>query len=475
VIDRLRARAVEPVDGASLFLFRIALGALLLIGVARLFAYGWIGQLYVEPEFFFSYWGLSWVKPWPGIGMYLHVGLLGLAAVALMVGFHHRIAAGACWLLFTYVELLDKSAYLNHYYLVSLVLALMVFMPLGRGWSLDARRTDRPTGTVPRWCLWTLRLQFGLVYFYAGVAKLGSDWLFSAQPLKIWLTANADAPLVGPLLVLPGVAYAASWFGAIFDLTLPLWLSWRRSRPYAYLVALGFHVFTAYLFQLGMFPFIMMAGATLFFEPDWPRRLWAWVRKEAPRPSVRRREEPASRRHGSLPSWALGLLAVHFAVQVIVPLRHFAYPGDTRWTEEGFRFAWRVMLVEKAGRVVFHVVEPSSSREWLVYPRKYLSRLQRKAFATQPDMILQLAHHVAEDFRSRGHDEVEVRAEAYVAMNGRRSAMLIDPDVDLAHERDGLWPKPWICPLTEEGGGAGARSACSADSEAPPPSAQAAR
>ncbi|MEQ9318152.1 MAG: HTTM domain-containing protein [Polyangiaceae bacterium] len=398
-------------------------------------------QLYVEPTFFFSYWGLSWIKPWPGLGMYVHMSALGLAAVALMVGFHHRVAAAAAWLLFTYVELLDKSAYLNHYYLASLILALMVFMPLGRGWSVDdARRPDVGKPTVPRWCLWTLRLQFGLVYFYAGVAKLGSDWLLSAQPLKTWFVANADAPFVGPLLALPWVAHAASWFGAIFDLTLPFWLSWPRSRSYAFVVALIFHATTAALFQLGMFPFIMMAGATLFFDPDWPRRLGKGRYGDSTPATPPRAPAPP------LPRWTFVLIAAHFAIQAIVPLRHFAYPQDTLWTEEGFRFAWRVMLVEKAGYVVFHVVDPDTERRWLVYPRDYLTPLQQKVFATQPDMILQLAHHVADDFRARGRGNVEVRAEAYVAMNGRRSAMLIDPEVDLAREHDGFVPKPWILP-----------------------------
>ena len=189
-----------------------------------------------------------------------------------------------------------------------------------------------------------------------------------------------------------------------------------------------------------MFPFIMMAGATLFFDPDWPRRLGKGRYGDSTPATPPRAPAPP------LPRWTFVLIAAHFAIQAIVPLRHFAYPQDTLWTEEGFRFAWRVMLVEKAGYVVFHVVDPDTERRWLVYPRDYLTPLQQKVFATQPDMILQLAHHVADDFRARGRGNVEVRAEAYVAMNGRRSAMLIDPEVDLAREHDGFVPKPWILP-----------------------------
>jgi hypothetical protein len=61
-------------------------------------------------------------------------------------------------------------------------------------------------------------------------------------------------------------------------------------------------------------------------------------------------------------------------------------------------------------------------------------------------MILDYAHHLAAQFAARGMPEVEVFADAFVAYNGRASARLIDPAVDLARERDGLRPRPWILP-----------------------------
>ena len=57
------------------------LGLVGLIVVLRLFAHGWIGELYVEQEYHFSCLGFGWVKPWPGWGMYLHLGALGTVRV----------------------------------------------------------------------------------------------------------------------------------------------------------------------------------------------------------------------------------------------------------------------------------------------------------------------------------------------------------------------------------------------------------
>jgi vitamin K-dependent gamma-carboxylase len=103
-----------------------------------------------------------------------------------------------------------------------------------------------------------------------------------------------------------------------------------------------------------------------------------------------------------------------------------------------------VMLMEKNGSVELRVTEGSSGRRWLVSPGEYLTPYQTKMMASQPDMVLQLAHLVAADFRARGIPQPEVRANVFVSLNGRPHARLIDPLVDLARETDSLWPKPWI-------------------------------
>jgi hypothetical protein len=140
------------------------------------------------------------------------------------------------------------------------------------------------------------------------------------------------------------------------------------------------------------------------------------------------------------------LIPPFLAFQVLFPLRHLLYPGDVLWTEEGMRFAWKVMVREKHGAVTFHVRQPDTGRGVQVSPRRYLTSKQEREMASQPDLILQLAHHIAGDFRARGHGDVEVRAEAHVSLNGRRPRLLVDPKVDLARERDSLARKDWILP-----------------------------
>ncbi len=162
LLDRAAVAGSRPVSGASAAAFRIAFGALGVIAVIRFAARGWIDELYVAPEHHFTYSGFWWVQPWPGWGMYAHFALLGVAALGVALGYRYRLSIAAFFLLFTYVELLDKTTYLNHYYLVSLLSFLMLFMPLHRTASFDARRSPHPlNGTVPVWVVWTLRAQLG--------------------------------------------------------------------------------------------------------------------------------------------------------------------------------------------------------------------------------------------------------------------------------------------------------------------------
>ena len=267
-------------DATSLAVFRIVFGLVGLLIVARFFAYGWIGELYVEPAHHFTYLGFGWVKPWPGVGMYAHFAALGILALGIAAGFRYRLCALLFFLGFAYVELLDKTAYLNHYYFTALVSLLMVFLPLNRSLSVDAwlksRATTRvaPADAVRIWALWLLRAQVAAVYVFAGIAKLNADWLLEAQPLHIWLHDHTGLPLAGPLLSEAWAAYAFSWGGAFFDLTIVAWLMWKRTRPVAYAVLVVFHVMTYLLFpEIGVFPWLMMGAALLFFPPDWPRRL----------------------------------------------------------------------------------------------------------------------------------------------------------------------------------------------------------
>lgn len=451
-LHSLHHRALQPVSALPLVIFRITFGLLMFAGAARFVLKGWVESQYLQPDFHFTYLPFGWVHPLPGAGLYLLFAMQMVCALLIASGRAYRPAALGFFLAFTYVELLDQATYLNHYYFVSLIAFLLVVLPLDRWGRLEL---------APRWILSALRLQVGIVYLFAGIAKLNPDWLVEALPLRIWLSARSGLPVVGALVDEPAVAYAMSWGGAAFDLSIPFLLAWRRTRPWAFLAVVGFHGLTGALFPIGMFPWIMIVAAALFFEGDDWMRMMAFARRMARLAPAARfspaaqlapaarlvdaaRPTPAAR---TAPSRGLLLLFIAwFAVQLLVPLRHLAYPGPVLWTEEGTRFSWRVMVVEKTGSVVFHMKDPASGRSWEVFPGTLLTPQQEKQMAFQPDMILQFAHHLRDRYGIAESiaPDVEVRVEAFVSLNGRAAARLIDPEIDLARVERGWGAKPWI-------------------------------
>ena len=153
-----------PVDAASLGVVRIVLGALIAWDAVRYYQVGWIDEYYVLPKWHFTYLYFSWVRPWPGDGMYVHFAALVVLGILVALGLYYRVAIVLLFLAYTYVFLLDESVYMNHYYLISLLCFLMIWMQPQRAFSVDRwRRPDMPA-TVPRWNVLLLRVQLFIVY-----------------------------------------------------------------------------------------------------------------------------------------------------------------------------------------------------------------------------------------------------------------------------------------------------------------------
>jgi hypothetical protein len=420
----------------------------MLVEVVRYFAYGWI-DIFNASDFRFGYFAFEWVQPWPDPGMHLHFAALGVAAVCLAVGFCYRVMAALFFVGFTYVFLLDETRYLNHFYLISLISWLMIFLPAHRLWSVDAYLWPAIRSDVtPAWTLWLMRAQIGIPYFFGGIAKLSADWL-QGEPMRMWLAERAHMPVIGPHVQEEWLVYVFVIGGLLLDLFIVPCLLWRRTRVLAFCAAASFHVFNAQLFHIGIFPWLMLGATVLFFPPD---ALGRFLRKMAI--SASSATTSGTPVHSTRLWWRPRRLVIvtatlYLAMQVALPLRHFLYPGNVNWTEEGHRFSWHMKLRTKSGDALFEITSPATGRTWLVDPLDHLSDSAYEKMATHPDMILQYAHYLARQKRREGFPDIEVRARAMVSLNGRPPRPLVDPRVDLAQEPRTLGPASWILPLNE--------------------------
>jgi hypothetical protein len=461
------------------------------LSIVRFWANGWIEKLYLEPTYFFSYRYFEWVKPL-GSWTYLLFGVAFVSALMVMLGWKYRMAIVVFFLSFTYIELMDKTTYLNHYYFITLLSFVLIWLPAAAYFSVDA--LGRKKEAIPSWTIDCLKVFVGVVYFYAGLAKLNSDWLVEAQPLAIWLPAKYYIPLLGELLQQRWVHYGFAWSGAAYDLLIPFLLFWRPTRILAFVLVVIFHVLTRVLFPIGMFPYIMIISALVFFDAGVHERVLGVFRRIGVALRISDRtgslsilgklqmsKEVSNQRAGTQVQGADGgagtatsvekmylrrstgyykkqstfsipaiIVVITLVAHLIIPWRYALHPGELFWTEEGYRFSWRVMLMEKAGYVTYRIEDPATGKRMIVDPSSYLSTFQQKQLATQPDFILEFAHFIASEHQTKGGPLPAVFAESYVALNGRGSRVYVNPDVDLTTITQDMPRIAWLMPFEDD-------------------------
>lgn len=433
----------KPISITPLIAFRIIFGLLMCFSLVRFWWHGWIEAVYITPKFHFTYWGFDWVKTLGNPSMYLMFVVVIVAALCITIGLFYRIAAATFFFGFTYIELIDVSTYLNHYYFISLVAFIMIWLPAHRLYSLDVYfRLVNRKNYVPFWCIGIIRFQLAVVYFFAGLAKLNYDWLVLAEPMRTWLPAKTHLPIVGTYMYKEWVAYLFSWFGAVYDLFIVFFLLNKKTRPYAYICVLAFHVATAIFFpSIGMFPYMMIALSIIFISSDYYKNIFT---KILPKKNTIFLNESVSVYHFRFPKlvFAIGVTYVFF--QLVIPLRFLAYPDHLFWTEEGYRFSWRVMLMEKVGNAIFRIKEDAKVFE--VNNAQYLTPFQEKMMSTQPDMILKYTYYLAAEYKKNGLKNPEVYGEVYVTLNGVPSRLFIDSTVNLAQQPLSWRHYSWVLP-----------------------------
>lgn len=432
----------QPVDIASMAIFRIVFGCFMCWHVYKFVSRGWVHHFFIEPKFHLKFPGFEWIEPLPGDQMLYLFYVMGLAAVAITLGIRYRMATIIFFLGFSYIFLLEKTLYQNHYYLIGLLSAIMVVIPADRAFSLTALlQPSLRSDYCPRWSLWLLRFMVGVPYFFGGVAKLNMDWL-QAQPMLSWLPGNDHFIMIGPYVDQPWLAWVISYGALLFDLLVVPLLLWHRTRAFAFLAAVGFHVCNSQWFNIGIFPWFMIAATTIFFEPDWPRRLFAhrWFQS-------RQQLFPV------VPNWrrvvTLTLLWSFVVWQLLMPFRHLSYPGCVSWTEEGHYFAWHMMLRRKLVGLRFYATDPRTGQTGVIQTQEFLIPRQSQRIGNDPDMILQFVHFLKEEFSREGFEEIEIRVLAIASLNGRKPQLLFDQNLDLARLKRSWGHYNWVAELTE--------------------------
>ncbi|MEE9395385.1 MAG: HTTM domain-containing protein [Methylococcales bacterium] len=447
--NKLNKRLFAPIDASSLVVFRIGFGIIMLWEVIRYWSAGRISRYYIDPQFYFKYYGFEWIHPWDGNGMYWHFSVLGVLAVFIGIGFMYRTSTLLFTLAFSYVFLLDQSRYLNHFYLVILFSSLLVVIPAQRCFSVDVLLNPQSrSDMVPAWTLGLLRIQMEIILIYAGLVKINYDWLH-LEPLSMWLAKRSDLPILGYLFTQQWAVAVAAYGVIILHLIGAPLLLYKKTRIYVFFIYAAFHILNHFVFSIGIFPWFTLFATLLFFDPDWPKQFVVRIRNWYGNfTAITSETKIQVSSHYPNRYWVYTFIGIWIGIQILFPLRHWLYPGNVSWTEEGHRFSWQMKLRSKKGSTVFYVMDPFTHRTTTVNPKTILTRRQTRKMATRPDMILQFAHYLRDDWAvKRGIKNPIVTVDSFASLNGRNTARLIHASKNLAIVERNLAHADWILSL----------------------------
>ena len=414
------------IDNSPLVVFRVFFGLLIMLEAWGAIATGWVRRIFVEPEFTFNFIGFDFFQIVPGTGphMYAYFILMGIFGAMVMLGYRYRLAIIGYAIMWSVVYLMQKSAYNNHYYLLMLLLWIMTLFPAHTSFSLDAKRNPSLRDeSMPRWVPLFIIAQLWIVYTYASIAKLYPDWLDGTAP-QLLMSGRKNTWLIGDFLQLSWVPWVVAYVGILFDgLIIPA-LLWKKTRKWAFIISIFFHLFNSVVFQIGIFPYMSLAFTLFFYPTEYIHCLFLKRRKPFYE-AIQEVRVPKFRTLG------LVVIGVYIISQIVLPSRHWLIEDHVLWSEEGHRLSWRMMLRTKSGSSHFTILDKATNKKTAVNLKDYLSKKQLRNIGTKPDFIWQFAQYLKKEYAAKGQD-ISVFVNARVRINGRKSQKFIDPKVDLA-------------------------------------------
>ncbi len=428
----------RPIDAAPLAVFRILMGLLMAAEGFGAIMTGWVGNNFVNVPFTFNFIGFEFLQVLNGPQAYAVYTLLGIAGLAIAAGYRYRLAASVYLLLWAAVYFGQKTSYNNHYYLLLLLCILFIIVPMNVYRSLDVKQGRvTKSQTVPFWTIWIFKALLAIVYFYAALAKLYPDWL-SGKAVGVFLLSKCDYPLIGTLCRDAVLIKVISYGGIVFDFLVIPALWYKPTRKLAFVVSVFFHLFNSLVFQIGIFPYMMLITSVLFFDPAQIRKLFfrnALMDVSDPAVSV----SPHNRR-------MLNAGVISFiSLMIILPLRPFLYPGSSHWTEEGHRLSWHMMLRSKSGTLTYKIIDPSTGAITNLNPNDVLPQKMARTMATRPDQIWQYAQRLKQEYIDKDMATPAIFAISSVSLNHRPWRPLIDPNTNLAEVPwHHIKPNSWV-------------------------------
>ena len=418
------------IDNSGLILFRILFGVLIMFESFGALLLGWVNTVFIQTKFTFHFIGFDFLELLHGIKMYYYFVAMGVLGLLIALGFFYRWVIIGFTILWTLVYFAQKEFYNNHYYFVVLIAFIMCFLPANKRWSLDVHFFPKICTTqVPRWMPFLLIFQVGILYFYASLAKIYPDWL-NGTFASILLSGYSASSFWLELINQKWFVLAYSYLGLFYDLFIIPALLWKRTRIFAILASLFFHLSNALFLKIGIFPFFALSFIVLFL--DYQNMNYSLFKTSEVRKMALT---------NSFTNLYKLIFIPFFIFQFLLPIRHFFIKGNVLFTEEGHRLSWRMMLSERRGKLRIKVLNKQTKEMFYHNILADLNAKQINIVSHSPDMIWQYCQKIKEQYIF----PIEIYVESFVSVNRRPYYRLIDQKVNMAEAKfDYFFHNEWI-------------------------------
>lgn len=415
-------KAFTKIDNSSLIVFRIFFGIIFFVESVGALLTKWVDKNFIETTTNFTFIGFEFLLNIQNEIMYGVFVLMAFASLGVLFGFKYRFSIVLLTLLWSTAYFGQKTSYNNHYYLMWLIALIMCFLPTNSYASYDAKKNPSiKKGYMPQWIRWFFILQVTCVYFYATIAKFYPDWLDGTVTKNMFVGMTEMPESIQMLFQKNEFQLFIAYMGIAFDgLIIPA-LLWKRTRWFAIIASLIFHIFNSITLQIGVFPYFALSFCVFFFPPEQVRYFF-FRKKDKEIFSGQTNEGLGALKYFFVP---------YLIIQVLLPLRHWFIKGDVLWTEEGHRLSWRMMLRSRSGEATFRVIDKKTNEVLRFYNDELLTYKQQTRL-NAPDVIWQMAQKIKTFYKEKGKDVAVYVVQSDVYVNSRPAKRLIDPTVDLA-------------------------------------------
>tara|TARA_B100000809_G_C15067124_1_gene504590 strand:- start:78 stop:1445 length:1368 start_codon:yes stop_codon:yes gene_type:complete len=441
-ITNFKQSLFKEESAASLGLFRMLLGIVLFAQTLWFIKTEFIVENVFEPSLHFKFYYFQFLEPLSKPLMKIMMLLMLVSTLLVAIGKLFKPALVFFGLSFTYLWLLDKSYFNNHYYLISLLVFLLLFTNANSWGGYGSKKGT--TFTVPYWQIFIIKFQIFIVFFIAGINKINTYWMVDMQPMKHILETKASLNNYDWLANDFSFAFF-SWLGLLFDLSIGFLIWLNKTRRFALVFYILFNIINFWLFydigEIGFFPFILLACLTIFFESAKVEQKLGWLNKKVVDENLIEKESKNT-------SVIITCLVVYIALQVLLPFRYLLYDNHVDWSGKGQRFAWRMKIMYKDPDMHFYLIEEGSEQKVEVNVGNFLNSKQYTNLIYYPDFIPTVAKYIKEEAIRRGMKNPKVVANFKIGFMGHSQTYLVNPETDLSQvEYLPLKSSSWILPL----------------------------